>query len=202
MTPSFSYNYFYHWATSCLPLALMSGVIIWSSRCAVGEVMFLVWMQLPIYLLHQAEEHFWPGGFKQFLNKKVFYSSANNSPFDDIDIFLINIPFIWILFPLMAVVAQHANLGLGSFLPVFGLVNAMAHVIGWLIKRCYNPGLIVSLLLNIPTGLYTLTYMLNAGLITSMLIMVMVLIAVVIHVGMVVFALIRYKMHKRTMHAR
>lgn len=193
MLPSLFHSYFYQWPLSCLPLAILTLVMAWSSRCALGEVMFLVWVQFAVYLLHQAEEHFWPGGFKQFINKRIFHSTVPDSPFDEVDVFWINIPFIWILFPLAAVIAQHSDCAIGSFLPVFGMVNATTHIIAWLLKRCYNPGLVVSLLLNIPTGFYTLKAMIAAGCATPKIIGVMTFVAVCMHIGMVLFAVVRYR---------
>lgn len=197
MLPSFSQAYLYHWSLSCLPLAILTIVFAWSSHCALSEVMFWLWLQLAVYLLHQAEEHFWPGGFKQFVNKKIFHSSIPNSPLSEVDVFWINIPFIWILFPLALVMAQHVDIAVGLFLPVFGMVNAITHVFAWFIKRCYNPGLVVSLCLNIPTGYYTIKMMLDAGCITPKIIVVMTAVAVAMHVGMVSFAIMRYRMAQK-----
>ena len=185
--------YYSYWSMACLPLAVLAALMTWSFRCAMGEVLFLVWLQFVVYLLHQIEEHFWPGGFKQFINEKVFHSSIMNYPLDDTIVFFINIPIIWILFPLGALAAQHIDLAIGSFLPVFGMVNAITHCIAALVKRCYNPGLVVSLLLNIPTGYYTLKTMLNAGVITHSVIGGMVLVSIVIHVGMVGCIIMRYR---------
>jgi hypothetical protein len=189
-------SYIYTWPAACLPAAFFSAVILFSSRCALGPVMFLVWMQVVVYLLQQAEEHFWPGGFKTFINKQLFKASDTATPLTDLDVFLINIPIIWILFPLTAVAAQHIDLALGSFLPVFGVANAVTHVAAWVIKRCYNPGLVVSLLLNIPTGFYTLKTMLDAKCVTYTTLLVMVGISVAIHLGMVLFAFAKSKQKK------
>lgn len=198
MLPSLFHAYIYQWPLSCLPLALLTFVMAWSSRCAIGEVMFLVWLQLTVYLLHQTEEHFWPGGFKQFINKKIFHSTIPDSPLNEASVFWINIPFIWILFPVAAVIAQNGYCAIGSFLPVFGMTNATTHIMAGLIKRAYNPGLVVSLLLNIPTGFYTLKTMLIAGCVTPAIIGVMLLVSIAMHIGMVIFALSRYrKMRKQ-----
>lgn len=189
-------SYVYSWASACLPIAFFSSLIVWSSWCALGPVMALIWMQFVVYLVHQSEEHFWPGGFKAFINKKIFHSSAPNSPLSDLDVFFINIPVIWILFPLAAIVAQHIDLAVGSFLPVFGMCNAATHVMVGIVKRCYNPGLVVSLLLNFPTGFYTIKTMLDAGCVTHTILMVMLLISVAIHGAMVAFALMRCRSQK------
>ena len=186
-------TYFYQWPLSCLPLAVLTFIFSYTNRCLMGELLFLVWIQFAVYLLHQTEEHFLPGGFKHFINKKVFKSSIPNTPFDEADVFWINIPFIWILFPLVAVMAQHIDIALGAFLPVFALVNATTHIVAWFIFRAYNPGLVVSLVLNYPTGLYALRAMLDSAAVTSGILVVMTGLAIALHIGMVVFAVARYK---------
>ena len=106
--------------------------------------------------MHQCEEHGIPGGFQQFVNTHVFNEPLVAEPFNPKRIFWINATVIWLLFPLFAILAQHINPAFGLFLPIFGIVNATTHVLVGLVKRLYNPGLGVSLLLNYPLGFYTL----------------------------------------------
>ena len=51
---------------------------------------------LLIYMLHQIEEHLWPGGFRQFTNARVFKSGSDDWPVDIGGVALINIGFVWL----------------------------------------------------------------------------------------------------------
>lgn len=69
--------------------------------------------------------------------------------------FWINIPIIFVAFPLSAILAGSIRLGWGIWIVYFSVVNALSHV-GMFFRFGYNPGFVVSLLLNIPVGIYTL----------------------------------------------
>jgi hypothetical protein len=43
-----------HWPKTCAVGALFSIIILSSSAHTMGLLMFAIWLQLPIYLLHQA----------------------------------------------------------------------------------------------------------------------------------------------------
>lgn len=196
-------DYLYkHWAMMCLPLAFYTGLILISSVHQLPWIVFLIWLQFPVYLLHQFEEHAWPGGFKKFTNKVIFGVENTDVPLNDINIFWINIPIIWIFFPLFAVLAQHIDLSIGSILPVLGLFNATLHILTTIIKRKYNPGTIVSLFLNYPTGIYTLWEMHRAHLLTPITWVYAVGFAFIAHLFIAVYARHRYQTYKRQLEPK
>src|SRR3990167_3575810 len=156
--------FYREWAKSCLAAALFLFVVLFSSRGQLGDVLWLIWLQVPIYLLHEFEEHAYPGGFVDFANTKVFKSRIPGFPLSYVAAFWINISFIWIVFPLVAVLAQHCDERWGVILPCFALFNATTHIVAGLVKRCYNPGLFISVILNYPSGIYTLYVMNQYGL--------------------------------------
>ena len=51
---------------------------------------------LVIYMLHQIEEHLWPGGFRQFTNAHVFKSGNDDWPVDMPGVALVNIGYVWL----------------------------------------------------------------------------------------------------------
>ncbi len=51
---------------------------------------------LVIYMLHQTEEHLWPGGFRQFANAHVFKSGNDDWPVDEGGVALVNIGYVWL----------------------------------------------------------------------------------------------------------
>jgi hypothetical protein len=154
---------YHHWAESTLILALGISVVLFSFLYTTPWYLFLIWLQFPIYLIHEFEEHVFPGKFREFINKEVFHSPRDDAPLTVPAVFWINILAIWILFPLGAILAQNVNPEYGLLLPVFGLFNATLHILMGLIKRKYNPGLMVSLCLNYPTGIYTLYVLCQEG---------------------------------------
>ncbi len=179
-------NYLYkNWMYSCLPLAIYIGVLLLSSIHQIPGIILLIWAQFPIYLIHEFEEHAYPGGFKDFINKHIFKAEILN----DKNVFWINIPAIWILFPLGALLAQNVNPSIGCILPAFGLFNATLHIALFLIKRKYNPGLLISLFVNYPTGIFTIWLMHHLHLLTGWTLFYSSGIAFVSHIGIVFYAM-------------
>jgi len=161
----FAYLY-KHWAYMCLPIALFCSFILICSWSTLSLAIFLIWLHFPLYLLHQFEEHAYPGGFKHFVNQYIFHREGTDLPLNDISIFWMHTTVIWILFPLFAALAQLVNPAYGAFLPYFSLFNATTHGIIAIMQRRYHPGLIVSIFLNYPCSVYTLHIMRQAQLMT------------------------------------
>ncbi len=156
-----------HWAESTLIVAINLIVVLLSFLSKTPWYLFLIWLQFPIYLIHEFEEHVYPGKFRQFINREVFHSQQDDAPLTVPAVFWINILAIWILFPIAAILAQNVSPSFGVLLPVFGLFNASLHILMFLIKRKYNPGLGISLILNYPTGLYTLYVLAGQGILNG-----------------------------------
>ena len=119
--------------------------------------LFLIWIQTVVYFLHQFEEYVLPGGFKEFFNTKVLGSQDKDFPLDKKVSFWINIPIIYIGFPLSAVLSGFIDLSFGIWTAYFSIINALSHIGMFFIHR-YNPGFFISLFLNIPVGIYTIHY--------------------------------------------
>ncbi len=150
------FNYLYqHWAFMSLPIAIFSTLILWCNASHIDPVVFWIWMLFPVYLLHQFEEHAYPGGFKDSINAQ-FFKLDPKGPLTDAAVFWINIPDIWLLFPLIAALSQLVSPKIGVLLPYFTIFNGALHVILAIVKKAYNPGLFTSLCLNIPIGGYAL----------------------------------------------
>lgn len=165
--------FYRHWMLACPPMAAVIGAVLLSSPPA-ELALTLVWLQFVVYLLHESEEHVWPGGFKDYVNARVVgpalharYPGAtvpdHDFPLDDRAVFWINISFVWVAFPLFAVLAGTVDMRFGLLPPWLGIVNASVHILTAILKRGYNPGLLVSVCLNIPTGIWTLGVLGAAG---------------------------------------
>ena len=118
---------------------------------------YLIWLQTPIYFLHQFEEYIFPGGFLEFFNIKVLKSPDGRFPLDTNASFNINVPIVFIAFPASAILATVFDISFGVWTAVFSIVNALSHIVLFVPFR-YNPGFVVSLLVNIPCGIYVLYY--------------------------------------------
>lgn len=145
-----------NWAHAGLLIAVYVTLLLVSVAQCLDPYVFLVWLQFPVYLVHEFEEHAWPGGFKTFVNKNVFGIQNADEPLTDARVFWINILGVWVLFPVAAFATQFVNPLYGLLAPCFGLFNASLHIVWALGLRRYNPGLLVSAFLNYPTGIYTI----------------------------------------------
>ena len=187
-------RYFYqNWAKMTLPLALSIGLILFSSAGKISWITLLVWLQFPAYLLHEFEEHAWPGGFKRFFNVEMFHSKNPDLPLNDTIIFWVNILAIWTVFPVCALLAQNGYPAFGVFLPLFSLFDATLHIAVGCIKRKYNPGLIASLFLNYPVGLYALFEINRLQGLTTQAVVISLVLALLGHAGIVRFVAPRLK---------
>jgi hypothetical protein len=81
-----------------LPVLAIVGIGVWlalfRSNPASEQAIFAA--LLVIYMLHQIEEHLWPGGFRQFTNARVFESGRDDWPVDPGGVALINIGYVWL----------------------------------------------------------------------------------------------------------
>jgi hypothetical protein len=184
-----------NWAKICIILSVIATLAIFLVVGTSNIVLFLIFIQIPVYLLHQFEEHAWPGGFKNYVNQQIFKASNMDYPLTDISVFWVNIPIVWILMPLFASLS-YINLFFGLWIPYFAVINSLTHVIAAVIKREYNPGLAVSLILGIPIGIYALWMfyaLVNVPLIVTSL---SILAAVLMHLILIVFIRKRYNNFK------
>jgi hypothetical protein len=121
--------------------------------------LFLIWAQMCMYLLHQFEEYILPGGFKEYFNINVLGSDDDQEPLNKAIAFWINVPVVFIAYPVTAILAQFLGIGVGMWTAYFSIINGAGHVVMAIKGRCYNPGSAVSLFGNIPFGIYTVWYL-------------------------------------------
>ncbi len=146
-----------NWYKSTIFIAIYLLITLWLFVLKSDYALFLIWLQFVIYLFHQFEEYILPGGFVKFFNNKILDSNKDNYPLDDKASFWINIPIIYIAYPLSAILAGYVDISIGIWTAYFSIINAISHV-GMFFKYRYNPGFFVSLFLNIPVGMYTIYY--------------------------------------------
>ncbi len=106
----------------------------------------------PAYMLHQVEEHA-GDRFRCYINTRVFGGVQALSP---MAVLWINLPGVWGLNGLALVAACMTAPGWGLTAPYLAVVNAVVHIATALRFGEYNPGLVTSLLLFLPLGLWAL----------------------------------------------
>lgn len=177
-----------HWPKSTIFLAVYSTILIFLFVLEKDIALFLIWIQLPIYWLHQFEEYVFPGGFIETFNRQVLGSNEKEWPMSKKASFWINIPIIYIAFPLSAILAGTVNISIGIWTAYFSILNAITHV-GMFVRIKYNPGFFVSAFLNIPIGVFTVWYFYSNDVISALGHLLSIFVAVAVQGGLMVWGL-------------
>jgi len=186
-------NWLYkNWAKLSVLLAIAITLLVIYFIKLENTILFLIWIQIPIYLLHQFEEHA-RNGFKNYINKKVFQVQEGEYPLNEKNIFWINIPIIWILMPIFAGLSS-VNIMFGLWIPYFAVFNSLSHVFFSIKNQEYNPGLIVSLVLGIPVGVYALIIYYSYNAVSPINSIISIFLAILLHI--VVFSYIKMNYQK------
>ncbi|HEX5077980.1 MAG TPA: HXXEE domain-containing protein [Geminicoccaceae bacterium] len=114
--------------------------------------LLLVYLQLPIYMLHQLEEHH-RDRFRRWFNDCM---AGGRELLTTPAVVLVNIAGVWIVNLIALYLAHFVDFGLGLIAVYLTLVNAVVHVLAALLQRRYNPGLATAVLLFLPLGGYAL----------------------------------------------
>lgn len=140
-----------NWSRSGLPVAAFLLALIPVIRRRLGPGLLLVYLQLPVYMLHQFEEHA-NGAFKAYAHRTVLRGRA---PVPDRTIFVINMGGVWVMDLALLYLARFRSLRYGLIACYLALVNGFTHIAMALKRREYNPGLATSLALFFPVGIYS-----------------------------------------------
>lgn len=138
-------------------LLLLSIAPLWFS--SMGPVMGVIYLQLPVYMLHQLEEHA-GDRFRRFINDRV---AGGRDALTPEATFVINVVGVWMVNVIALYLALYVSPALGLISVYLTLVNAVVHVIGTVVLRAYNPGLWTAILLFLPLGVWSLLVVNSAG---------------------------------------
>jgi hypothetical protein len=117
-----------------------------------GIAMTLLLVQLPLYMVHQFEEHH-NDRFRRYLNEKVAHCDALTPA----GAFWINSLGVWGLDLVMIYLAVFVDMRFALAAFYLPLVNGLTHIRETVARREYNPGLCTSIVLFLPVaglGLY------------------------------------------------
>jgi len=117
-----------------------------------NAALVVTFLQLPVYMLHQYEEHD-DDRFRLFINRILGQGSEVLTPGA---VFVINVPGVWGVIVFALYLAWFINPGFGLIAVYLTLVNAVVHVVAAGVLRLYNPGLVTAILLFLPLSVYSL----------------------------------------------
>jgi hypothetical protein len=154
------------WPKTGLILSIFLFVFLFVFVRESDTVVFVILLHTPLYMLHQTEEYVFPGGFGRYFNTDIFKLDTEDGPLNENFIFAVNILLIWVALPVFGILST-INYQFGLWIPYFSFFAGISHIL-LAIKagKLYSPGLIVSLLLNIPIGLWSILFLINQGILT------------------------------------
>lgn len=132
-------------------LLALSPFVIHFAGLALG----LVLLQMPIYMLHQYEEHT-GDRFRLWVNRML----GRGDVLTPTATFWINSLLVWGLDLAALYLACFVDLSLGLIAFYLPMLNAFGHIVPALVKRQYNPGLVTSAVLFLPVGVVS-TYLVS-----------------------------------------
>lgn len=173
-----------HW----VPAALCCGLILLALAPVLSvhwsASILLIYLQLPVYMLHQVEEHS-GDRFKHYVNAEVF---GGREALTDAAILIINIPGVWAVALACLYAAVFIEVGWGLTVVYLVLVNAAVHIVAAVVTRRYNPGLWTAIALFVPLGGLAAYTVSRAQTITVPQHTVALTVAIAIHLAIVVYA--------------
>ena len=160
-------------------------------------VVFIILLQTPLYMLHQTEEYVFPGGFGNYFNKRIFKLETEEGPLDRNFIFFVNVILIWIALPVFGLLTS-IDYQYGLWIPYFSLFAGIAHILlAVRAKKIYNPGLLVSIFINIPMGAWSILYLINRGILKSFFLNTHIVIGIGLNALLPVAGIILLKQYQR-----
>ncbi len=123
------------------------------------QALLAVWLALPVYMLHQYEEHD-DDRFRCFVNTVI---GGGRELLSRRAVFIINIPGVWGVNAMLFALAATVDIGWGLGALYLMLVNAIGHIGQAAAMRRYNPGVVTAALLFVPLGIWGIGAVDRAG---------------------------------------
>jgi hypothetical protein len=186
----------WRWPGACLFAACMMFLVtpVWLD--VAGAAVTLILLQLPLYMVHEFEEHL-GDRFRKYINQNVAHCEALTPAAT----FWINAVGVWGLELVAIYLAVFVDLRVGLVAFYLPLVNALTHIREAVVRREYNPGLWTSLVLFLPIsgwGLYLVSVQSGATWIDQLL---GAGAAVAVHVAIIVYIVARVRHLRATSSA-
>jgi uncharacterized protein with HXXEE motif len=182
----------WQWPFACLFTAgiLLLLTPIWFH--AAGTALALIVLQLPLYMVHQFEEHT-GDRFRKYLNANVAHCEALTPTAT----FWINSLGVWGLDFMAVFLATFVNLSFGLVAFYLPIINGLTHIREAIARREYNPGLCTSVFLFLPISGLSLYLVAAQSGATWVDHLAAAAIAVAVHVAIIAYLVVRIH-HLRT----
>lgn len=138
-------------------IVLLLMLPLWASE--TGLVLALVYLQLPLYMLHQLEEHA-GDRFRHFVNDRMAGGGDALTPRATL---VINVVGVWLVDLVALYLSYFVSPGFGLIAVYLSVINAVVHLLAAVALRAYNPGLWTAILLFLPVGAWSLYVLTSAG---------------------------------------
>ena len=171
-------------------LGIIAWIALYRGEPTSERALFLA--LLVVYMLHQIEEHLWPGGFRQFANRYAFKTGQDDWPVDIGGVALVNIGWVWLPIGLAALFPATLR-WLGLLWVGLTLINALTHIASTVRLRIYNPGLITSIVLFLPFTIFVLALEAHRGMLSGGEVALIVLGGIVLHAPVMALFVIPFR---------
>lgn len=139
----------WQWPAATLFAAVFLTVLAPLVALSAGLLLTLLYLQLPIYMFHQFEEHT-GDRFRLYINRTIGHGKEALTPSAT---FWINSLGVWLVDIVALYLAWLISPSAGLAAGYLAVVNAVPHIGMAIGKRQYNPGLVTAVTLLLPVGL-------------------------------------------------
>ena len=158
------YSMFFHvWPWIGLGAAIVLLILIFctdyfrsdKSKSRFFDPVSLAWMGAVVYMLHNLEEY----GIDMYGHEQAFTILMGHLVgvrISEAAFLCCNLFLVWVVGPLTAVFVKKGYHRMAAGMAIFELINGTMHIVQAINLGCYNPGLLNSLLLCYPLGIWTL----------------------------------------------
>jgi len=186
--PEMSAWLYRHWVAAALCMAVFLLLLAPALTLSWDVPILLIYLLLPIYMLHQVEEHT-GDRFRQWVNQRFGGVEALTPN----AVLVVNIPGVWGIGLLSLYAALLFGTGWGLAMIYLVLVNAVIHIAGGIRSRAYNPGLGTAIAVFLPVGGVAFRLVSSTPGVHALHHAVGLAIAIVIHVALVIHTFLRAK---------
>jgi hypothetical protein len=155
------------------------------------DPLWLVWLGLPMYMLHMFEEHGYDllgerYHFRVFMCTTLgFASRLDQCPADEWFIFMVNVVAVWGA-NLLAFRRSPSQFYVAACTYGIPLVNGFAHLVPGILSGHYNPGVLTSALFFEPVSWWVLYQFVKQGVLPARLVPMVVISGVLLHAVMLI----------------
>ena len=175
------------WPYAALLCAVILLLIVPVWYAGLGLMFTLIYLQIPVYMLHQFEEHD-QDRFRRFAN-----AMFDKEVFTPLSILVINSLGVWGVDIAALLAAYFINPALGLIAAYLPVINGISHIAIAVARRGYNPGLVTSLLLFLPIGGWTI-WVISSQVKPSLgMQLICIGVAILIHAGIMIYVRLRLR---------